>query len=1245
MDVASASPILGGGRFEVRGTLGSGGAGVVYRVHDRQLGRDVALKLLRQASGRDLFRFKREFRALADIVHPNLVALQELHAEGGDWYFTMELVEGVSFIDWVRPGRVTGPQRPRGDIQTGRLDENRLRDCLIQLVDALLALHRAGKLHRDLKPSNVLVTRHGRLVLLDFGLITSVAEGDPDRLAVGTPAYMSPEQASDQPLGEPSDWYSVGAMVYEALTGRRPFEGDSEQVMTRKQSETPPHPTRLASRVPPELAKLCMALLQPRPPARPGGGDILELLGATPSVTTRAIARNSAPPTLFVGRDAELDQLRRALADARRGGVGVLASGRSGIGKTTLVRRFLRGVGDAVFAAEGRCFEREAVPFKMLDGVVDALTGALLGVPVPHAEALAPPELGSLVRLFPVLSRVPRFAELAPESPPPADAQELRRRGLRGLRNLIARLARVRPVVIFVDDAHWGDADSAVFLADLIHASEPGVLVVVAHRPEDYLGVVAQLRRPPGGNARRGDLRELDVAPLAEAQAAALAAQLAPDPRRAAAAVAAAAGNPLVLTELARAPRLEPGARIEDLVRARVSRLGADAQAMLAVACVAGRPLPIAIAAHAAGVAAGHDAASRLSMERLATLRQVGERALLHPSHDHVHAAVLASLDDGVRAGWHEALALAFEAAQGAAGQGEPGPGAPAEGEPAEGAPAEGAARAAPLDAEAIVEHWLAAGRPEHAAPHAVAAAVRAGEAFAFRRAAELYDVALAHGPWDAAGQRELLRCKAHALACAGQLDEAAEIYGRAAQLVADALAADLERLRIEALLRRGRLDEALPAAERLLAQLGIRLPLAPRAPRLRAAAQWLQGRLRGLDFVERDATAVPPAQLLAIDVLYSVASGLAFTDPVLGRLAQAELVRAAVDAGEPVRACLALGQEVCYAAAGGSRNRTAAAAVGARLQDLAMQLGHADLAGLADLALGIAAHRLGRWHDARGHLEAGLATLRDHGAGVRWEIDVGDTFWLTTLFYLGEWREMSRLTQLLLRDAIERGDPVAQQGLRIGRCNAAWLLADRPAEAREQLAMAERSLAATSGAGAFLWQHAQAVAAAAEIELYAGDGAAAARRLAAAWRDLQRIGCLRLQQSRVELAALRARAALAALDPRPPEDQLRPIRAIADDLIKEGAEWAAALGHLVRAAVYAFRGGDEQARTELLAAEGLLVDNGMMGFLQIARLRRGLLEGGAGGTARAEAARDVMRDLGAVEPERVAAHLLPWPR
>jgi len=120
----------------------------------------------------------------------------------------------------------------------------------------------------------------------------------------------------------------------------------------------------------------------------------------------------------------------------------------------------------------------------------------------------------------------------------------MRRRGFAALRVVLGRLARMRPLVIFVDDAHWGDADSAVFLAELTHSADPGMLILVAHRPEDYLGVVAQVRRPPGGNARRGDVRELEIVPLSEAEATQLVAQLAGETGRGAEVVAAGGGNP-----------------------------------------------------------------------------------------------------------------------------------------------------------------------------------------------------------------------------------------------------------------------------------------------------------------------------------------------------------------------------------------------------------------------------------------------------------------------------------------------------------------------------------------------------------------------------------------------------------------------------------------------------------------------------------------------------------------------------
>jgi serine/threonine protein kinase len=192
-------------RFEPIALLGEGAVGEVYAAHDRDRGTRVAVKRLRRLGPDDVQRFKHEFRSLADLHHPNLVSLGELFLEDGEWFFTMELIEGVSFLDWVRPA--------------GRLDEARLRAALGQLAAGLSALHAAGKVHRDVKPSNVLVNAEGRVVLLDLGLVADVRSSGSS--FVGTPHYRAPEQAARQPAGRAADWYAVGVMLYEALTGYR----------------------------------------------------------------------------------------------------------------------------------------------------------------------------------------------------------------------------------------------------------------------------------------------------------------------------------------------------------------------------------------------------------------------------------------------------------------------------------------------------------------------------------------------------------------------------------------------------------------------------------------------------------------------------------------------------------------------------------------------------------------------------------------------------------------------------------------------------------------------------------------------------------------------------------------------------------------------------------------------------------------------------------------------------------------
>jgi serine/threonine protein kinase len=354
-------------RFEIRRRLGSGTFGVFYEAFDRKNRVSIALKTLRGTDAEALFRLKREFRALAGLSHPNLVELHELLAEGNQWFFTMELIQGPNFLEFVRevlppPGTAASEDEPTQPIPP-RVRVDRLRSALFQAAEGLAALHGARKLHRDVKPSNVLVHHGQRVVLLDFGM---VADLDPAELAasrdlVGTPAYMSPEHASCAPLSEASDWYSLGVMLYEALAGRRPYSGNFAQMLARKARFAPPSPGEPSDGVPEDLAKLCLDLLQPDPRRRPGARAILGLLrGRLPAARPAEIAALPAP---FVGRRAELAALGRAFEDSIERTVVALLHGSSGIGKSTLVRKFLESTAArGAVTLLGRCYERESVP-------------------------------------------------------------------------------------------------------------------------------------------------------------------------------------------------------------------------------------------------------------------------------------------------------------------------------------------------------------------------------------------------------------------------------------------------------------------------------------------------------------------------------------------------------------------------------------------------------------------------------------------------------------------------------------------------------------------------------------------------------------------------------------------------------------------------------------------------------------------------------------------------------------------
>ena len=259
--------LLAKGRFRVLRRIGEGGMGVVYEAFDLERQTRVALKTLSQSDPRGIYQFKNEFRALSRIHHPGLVRLHHLYVEDETWFFTMDLIDGERFDRWVRPG--------------GTLDEARLRSALRQLVQALAAIHDAGKLHRDVKSSNVLVTAAGRVVVLDLGLVAESRKGGAGQtvsewVLAGTPEYMSPEQSGGVTLDGASDFYSVGVMLFEALTGQLPFKGTLAGILFAKQSEPASLPALDASGVPADLAALCRALLAKAPEQRPTAAEMLD---------------------------------------------------------------------------------------------------------------------------------------------------------------------------------------------------------------------------------------------------------------------------------------------------------------------------------------------------------------------------------------------------------------------------------------------------------------------------------------------------------------------------------------------------------------------------------------------------------------------------------------------------------------------------------------------------------------------------------------------------------------------------------------------------------------------------------------------------------------------------------------------------------------------------------------------------------------------------------------------------------
>ncbi|MEO8295735.1 MAG: serine/threonine-protein kinase, partial [Gemmatimonadota bacterium] len=286
-----------GAKFEVRELLGRGGFAEVYEVHDRQLHRRLAVKVLRPdlawTQGM-LQRFEKEARALASLSHPNILPIHFVGDRGGLVYYAMPYVEGSSLGDLLR--------------NEGSIEAERSAGLIRPILNALTHAHEKGMIHRDIKPDNIIIEQQtGRPLLVDFGIVKQEGDGPGNTLSgfvVGTPTYMSPEQALGQAnVDHRSDLYALGGVLFHLVTGAPPFEGEtSQEVIGRHISQAVPIPRHVNTRVPVWMSDVILRALAKRPEDR--------FQTAIEMAEALRIGAQSGPQSPVISRESMLRQIR-----------------------------------------------------------------------------------------------------------------------------------------------------------------------------------------------------------------------------------------------------------------------------------------------------------------------------------------------------------------------------------------------------------------------------------------------------------------------------------------------------------------------------------------------------------------------------------------------------------------------------------------------------------------------------------------------------------------------------------------------------------------------------------------------------------------------------------------------------------------------------------------------------------------------------------------------------------------------
>ena len=1199
------------GRFRIVRKLGAGGMGVVYEAIDTERGGRVALKTLKSIEPQAARRFKNEFRALSDLRHPNVIELYELHATEHRLYFTMRLVDGCDWLSWVRDSEMSaGWSRDESQIRDTP-DYDRIRAALRQLTLGLAAIHGIGKVHRDVKPANVLVEPDGHVVLLDFGLVRDTDTNEINRMTasgavVGTPAFMSPEQARGLELTPASDWYAVGVILFQALTHKLPYPGaSSRQLETRG---PPPDPRESLRNTPAPLAELCMALMDPDPAKRPTAEDILAILPEGEGRPTPAADRARRP---FVARGAAVTQLTEAYNAATLGRTVVtFIEGPSGIGKTALSDHFLRGLrrrdGNGVVILRGRCYEQESVPYKALDPLIDRLTSYLHRLSAADVAALLPREIHALTRLFPTLLDV-EMIDLAPRRSP-TDEQELRQRAFDALRELLGRITDRRPLVLSIDDLQWTDDDSVSLLLHLLRPPEaPHLLLLGSFRGDEAtetnnpLGrLVSELDKPRSGvDVRRvslGPLPALDTSLLAEA----LLTELGLPPGLADRIAEESEGNPLLAGELVRhlasgqegdEPEAIGSPRLSTMLAERTQRLPRSARRLLETVAIAGRRLPLSVALSAATPNSGEDdPVGRLRVERFVRTAGPRKSRTIETYHDRIRVVTVEQMADEDRRRTHEALARALR-------------------------------QTADPDPDHLLEHYRAAGDDKRAGEFAILAAERAATQLAFDRAADRFELALRLG----AGDRAKLETRlGESLANCGRAQDAAEAYLRAAELEDGNVRIDLKRRGAMLLLESGHSERGKSELADVLRAHNLKLPASRRSIIVALLMRRAKLKLRGLSWTEdRDVDAKTLARL---DTCWSASRGLTITDLYAGGYFQAEHLLLALSSGDPSRVALALAEEAKSSSYFGDRGVARARKLLGQVQELAERLGTPHARALAIATEALVLLMGAQWADSLELNQQAETLLRDECTGVHQEIFDTMAGQAAALYVMGD---LVGLDVLCSRTAAETG---IRKNIYHEVLARSFLVL--PALGRADVSNARDTLAAMTPLATERGIQAagiQLVNAQAAFDIYTDAAPDTWDTRQAAIAGMSDNPLMRASLARTEVWSWHGRLALAAAERRQDrrEELLGHAQRLARSLAKDPFPTAKPFAGLLRAGIDHLRGRTDATEGQLRRAAEQFDALDMKVYAAASRRRLGRVLGGDRGSLMCERAEAVMRSVG----------------